>query len=319
MDAPAAGVFTWLPNPVLINIMAPRMTGTPTTASMRSLIIFAGTGSVNPRQSSHTIGGTAGGYIIKDKLFAYGGTQFQRFYGTEQINPESLPDAAGVATLNALTGAVAAQQVALLNKYTTNNFYLTKYALVANQPTTTIDIGPQPGCPAASVSGGDCFVEEALFQRPAAPLQEPDTQWGVRVDYKPGEKDTFYYRYLHDRASLTPDFFANAAGGNLGLDTEQGGTAELGAGSWTHLFSGNTLNELRGSETRINFAFAPLASTLANPAYSLPGTQSGWIRCGCARSPDGQLPPGARRRPLPTPGTPLPTRTAASPSVRALI
>ena len=30
------------------------------------------------------------------------------------------------------------------------------------------------------------------------------------------------------------------------------------------------LNELRASETRINFAFAPTASTLANPAYSLP-------------------------------------------------
>ena len=227
-----------------------------------------GTGAVNPRQSSHTFGVTGGGFIIKDKLFAYGGTQFQRLYGKEQIGTTTLPDAAGVATLNALTGT-AATQVALLKQYTTNNAYLTNYALVANQPTSKINIGPQAGCPAASISSGNCFVEEALFQRPATALQEPDTQWGVRVDYKPSAKDSIYYRYLHDRSSLSPDFFANAAGGALGLDTYQGGTSELGAGSWTHLFTANILNELRGSETRINFAFAPLATTLANPAYSL--------------------------------------------------
>ena len=228
-----------------------------------------GTDQVNPRQSSHTIGGTLGGYIIKDKLFAFGGTQFQRFYGNEQIGTNLFPDAAGVATLASLTGT-AAQQVRLLNQYTSNNAYLTNYTLVANQPTTRVNIGPQAGCPASSVSGGNCFVEEAYFQRPAVALQEPDTQWSYRIDFKPHDKDTFYFRYLHDRSSLTPDFFANPAGSALGLDTQQGGTSELGAGSWTHIFTGNTLNEFRASETRIDFAFAPLASTLANPAYSLP-------------------------------------------------
>ena len=229
-----------------------------------------GTGAPNPRQTSHTFGGTAGGYIFKDKLFAYGGTQFQRFYGTTQINPVTLPDAAGVATLNALSDPTAIQQVALLKQYTTNNAYLNSYKVLTNQPTSTINIGPQSGCPASSVKNGNCSVEEALFQRPAVALQNPDTQWSYRIDFKPHDKDTFYFRYLHDRQSLTPDFFANAAGGALGLDTLQGGTSELGAGSWTHIFSGNILNEFRASETRINFAFAPTTTTLANPAYSLP-------------------------------------------------
>jgi len=229
-----------------------------------------GTGAPNPRQTSHTFGATGGGYIFKDKLFAYGGTQFQRFYGKTQIDPVTLPDAAGVLTLSKLTDPTAVQQVALLSKYTTNNAYLSTYQVLTNQPTSTINIGPQAGCPAGSVSGGNCFVEEALFQRPAAALQNPDTQWSYRIDFKPHEKDSFYFRYLHDRQSLTPDFFANAAGGALGLDTFQGGTSELGAGSWTHVFTGNTLNEFRASETRINFAFAPTAATLANPAYALP-------------------------------------------------
>lgn len=227
-----------------------------------------GTGAVNPRQTSHTIGGTGGGYILKDKLFVFGGVQFQRFYGNNQLDPVTLPDAAGVATLNSLSG-LAGQQVNLLKQYTNNNAYLKTYALVANQPTTNINIGPQAGCP-GTAPGANCFVEEALFQRPASPLQNPDTQWGIRVDFKPTDKDSFYFRYLHDRSLFTPDFFANPQGGALGLDTQQGGTAELGAGSWTHVFTGNTLNELRASETRINFGFTPTAATLANPAYSLP-------------------------------------------------
>ncbi len=223
-----------------------------------------GTGSSNPRQNTHTYGFTGGGPIFKDKLFAFGGAQFQRVYGTEQILPFTLPTQAGVNTLNSLTGG-AATQVALLKQYTTNNAYLTQYTQVTNQPKTNVNVGTQPGCAA-----DPCIIEEALFQRPTVALQNPDTQWSYRIDFKPRETDTFYFRYLHDRSSLTPDFFANAAGGRLGLDTYQGGPAELGAGSWTHVFSGNVLNEFRASETRISFLFAPLPSTLANPAYALP-------------------------------------------------
>lgn len=239
-----------------------RYTGSGLNAVPNSL---RGTDTRNARANAHTIGFTAGGYIFKDKLFGFGGAQFQRVYGKEQIAPITLPDAAGIATLNSLTG-VAATQVALLKQYTANNAYLTNYALVTSQPTTKVNVGAQPGC------ASPCFVEEALFQRPAVAQQNPDTQWSYRIDFKPHEKDTFYLRYLHDRSSFSPDFFANAAGGALGLDTYQGGPSELGAGSWTHVFTGNVVNEFRASETRISFLFGVLPSTLANPAYALPTT-----------------------------------------------
>jgi outer membrane receptor protein involved in Fe transport len=220
-----------------------------------------GQGVPNPRLSTHTIGGTLGGYIIKDKLFAFGGTQFQRVYGNEIINPVLLPNAAGIATLNSLTNPTAKAQVAVLQQYLTNAFYLNSYTL-SPLPGRNINISGQPG--------GTVPVAESFFQRPASAEQNPDTQWSYRIDFKPHEKDTFYLRYLHDRSSLTPDFFANAAGGALGLDTQQGGPSELGAGSWTHVFSAKVLNEFRASETRISFLFSPLATTLANPAYALP-------------------------------------------------
>ncbi|MGI4980234.1 MAG: TonB-dependent receptor domain-containing protein, partial [Janthinobacterium lividum] len=243
-----------------------------------------GTGQGNQRQTSHTIGGTVGGDIIKDKLFAYGGTQFTRFYGTEQLSSSPLPNAAGVATLRGLTDPVAKAQVALLSQYTNNFAYLNTYALSNSSPS--IPIGTQAGC---SVS---CSVSESLFVRPAIALSNPDTQWSVRVDFKPSDKDSFYYRYLHDRTSLSPDFFANAEGAVLGLDTQQGGTSELGAGSWTHVFTGNTLNELRASETRVNFGFTPLASTLANPAYALPQLSLGGFPGGSLGAQTGTFPQG---------------------------
>ena len=145
-----------------------RYTGSGLNAKPNSL---RGTDQQIPRQNVHTYGFTAGGPIIKDKLFAFGGLQFQRTYGTEQISPITVPDAAGVATLNSLTG-VAATQVALLKQYTTNNAYLTQYNLVANQPTTTVNVGAQPGC-----ATNPCFIEEALYQRPPVAEQSPDTQW----------------------------------------------------------------------------------------------------------------------------------------------
>jgi hypothetical protein len=84
----------------------------------------------------------------------------------------------------------------------------------------------------------------------------------------PRAADSFSFRYLHDRASLSPDFFTNGSA-LPGFDTQQGGPTELGAGAWTHVFGSNLVNELRGSETRLGFLFSPLPSTNANPLYAL--------------------------------------------------
>jgi outer membrane receptor protein involved in Fe transport len=247
-----------------------------------------GSSTSKARFDTHTIGFTGGGPIFKDKLFVFGGAQFLRFYGRESIGPVLLPDATGKATLASLTSPTALSQNAVLTNYLINYSYLSTYTKVTNLPGTQINIGLQPGC-----NGGTstCFVSESYFQRPFPSEQSPDTQWSYRVDFKPSVRDSFYVRYLHDRSSLSPDFFANAAGGALGLDTFQGGPSELGAGSWTHIFTPNIVNELRASETRINFLFAPLPSTLALPAYALPTLNiSGFPSLGAGQNfPQGRL------------------------------
>ena len=226
-----------------------------------------GSSSDKARFDTHTLGFTGGGPIIKDKLFAFGAGQWGRFYGRESIAPVLLPDASGKATLAGLTSPTAVSQNAVLTNYLINYNYLANYTKVTNLPSVPTNIGQQAGC---NNGTSTCFVSESYFQRPFPSEKNPDTQWSIRVDFKPTQSDTFYIRYLHDNTSLSPDFFANSAGGALGLDTYQGGPSELGAGSWTHVFTPTIVNELRASETRISFLFAPLPSTLALPAYALP-------------------------------------------------
>ncbi len=226
------------------------------------------------RFDQHTYGFTAGGPVIKNKLFAFGGLEMRRFYGRLTGSVLEFPDAGGQATLQSIATAAAssstpvvATQVALLNKYlnsgVTSGTYLNAYNPVTTRAGVNTNVGPQPGCPATG-----CIVTEAFFQRPFPSANRPDTQWTYKIDYTPWDKDSFSWRYIHDRSASNPDFL-NSPGALLGLDTLQGGPSELGQGTWTHIFTANLLNEFRVAETRISFAFNQTPQTLANPINSL--------------------------------------------------
>ena len=226
---------------------------------------FRGSDFVKTRYDQHTFGFTAGGPILKNKLFAFGAGQWQRYYGQETPGVNLLPDAAGYQTLQTIAGA-AATQVQLLDQYLSGGAYLNtdiQYPSASGKPITQ-NVGALPGCPATG-----CVVTFAGFQRPSQAEVSPDTQWMYRIDYNPRDRDHFSFRYLHDRASLTPDF-GNNGNALAGFDTEQGGPTELGAGGWTHIFSPKLLNEFRVTEARLGFTFSPTAETLANPLNLLP-------------------------------------------------
>jgi len=207
------------------------------------------------RYDQHQFGFTAGGPAWKGKLYGFGGMQLSRYYGNSQPGSVELPDSAGYAQLTAIGGS----QVALLQSYLYGGSYLTSYVNVGD--ANAYKISPRPGC-----SSG-CTISTALFLRPPVPQQAPDTQWLYRVDFIPREKDSFSVRYLHDRSSFNPDLPLNTSG-LPGFDAEVGGPAELGEGTWTHIFNAKLLNEFRASETRINFLFAPTPQTVANPLSS---------------------------------------------------
>jgi hypothetical protein len=226
---------------------------------------------IKTRFDRHTFGFTGGGPIFKDKLFVFGASQWQRFYGQTLVGRQELPDAAGVKQLQAIQAqgtSVQAQQSALFANYLSNYSYLNSF-----QNTTITKANPNlsfnsysvisPGCPT-----GGCSITTALFQRPSVPEQNTDTQFATRVDYTPRERDTISVRYIHDRGFLTPDFGNNAS--LPGFDSQQGGFSELAQVAYTHVFNPRILNEFRVSETRLNFAFAFTPQTLANPLNLTP-------------------------------------------------
>jgi outer membrane receptor protein involved in Fe transport len=224
---------------------------------------YRGSQFIKTRYDQHTFGFTAGGRILRDKLFAFGAGEWARYYGQETPGVNLLPDAAGYATLQTITGPAAAQ-VQLLDSYLSNGAYLNtdlQYGSASGAPIS-YNVGVLPGCPSTG-----CVVTFAGFQRPNAPELNPDTQWMYRIDYTPWEKDHVAFRYLHDRTSLSPDFFNNP-NALAGFDTLQGGPTELGEGFWTHIFGPHLLNEFRVSEARLAFTFAPTPQTLANPLNS---------------------------------------------------
>jgi outer membrane receptor protein involved in Fe transport len=204
------------------------------------------------RYDQHQIGFTAGGPIWKNKLYGFGAAQFQRFYGHSQPGAVELPDPAGYAQL----GAIGGPQVALLDSYLSGGQYLTAYTNIG--AANAYKISPRAGCTAG------CSITTALFERPPVAQQQPETQWLYRIDFIPSAKDTLTFRYLHDRTNVDPYLPLNTSG-LPGFDTEVGGPAEVGQGTWTHIFSAHMLNEFRASETRVNFLFQPTPQTLANP------------------------------------------------------
>ena len=244
------------------------------------------TGYQKARFDQHSYGFTAGGPIWKNKLFGFGALQLQRFYGQAQADVNLLPDAAGYATLQGITGP-AQTQVALFDRYLSNGAYLNqdiKYGTPSgNAVVTTQNVGALPGCPTTG-----CLITFAGFQRPNQAQQNPDTQWMYRVDYTPWDKDHLSFRYLHDRNSLSPDFGNNGTA-LIGFDTQVGGPTELGEGQWTHIFTPSLVNEFRVSEARLAFAFGPTAQTLANPLNSLPtitfSSLTGITTAGSATAP----------------------------------
>ena len=215
------------------------------------------------RYNTHQYGFTLGGPIFKDKLFAFGGATFQRYYGTTQpSSPVEFPDAAGFNTLKNLAAAGNAQANRFLS-YLNNGSYLdTALFTPISTRVESIPVSSMPGCT------GGCSITTSTFLRKAVPQLNPDTQWLYRIDFTPTSRDTFTVRYIHDRNSIVPYFPLNPT--TLpGFDSQAGGPSELGGGTWTHVFTPNLLNEFRASETRINFQFQGTPETLKNPFAKL--------------------------------------------------
>jgi outer membrane receptor protein involved in Fe transport len=192
-----------------------------------------------------------GGPILKQKVFIFGSSQWDRLRGAEQGGQMVIPTAKGVATLQSL-GTNQNVQI-LLSSLS---------GAVAAQTSGSIAIGTRTGCPAP------CTVDVGTFSRSPGQLSD-SYEYVVRGDYVASDKDTISARWLGSHNSLTPDLFANPFA-LPGVDTEQSGPSRSIGIFWTHVLSSRAVNELRFTGQTLDFGFDLTAATLRNPFANLP-------------------------------------------------
>jgi hypothetical protein len=192
---------------------------------------------VVPRYVDNYYGGTLGGPIIKDKLFAFGSTYWykDREYGALTTSQGQLfPTQAGLA---ALAGAFPNNRgVALIQQ-------LSPYAVTSGNPR---QIG---GVTNESVTSGGTTVviPMAEFGRQIPSLVSDQEDLG-RIDWQATPKDHIFLRYLYQNAPGTP--YQTVANGGYVNSTHT--TQSVGA-DLTHTFGPHWVDQLRYSFQQSRF------------------------------------------------------------------
>jgi hypothetical protein len=203
----------------------------------------------NPVDNENVFGYAFGGRIIKNKLFFFQTTQWDRERQTANGSVLTLPTANGVATLQSLgANANVTFLLAALNGLRGSSTNL----------APSIDLG-----------NGRGLVEMGFVERSGIGEVSNARTENVRADWLAGEKDSFSARYIRSDSALTPDLF-NFPSQLQPFDSQQGGPSQTIGTTWVHTFSPRAVNEFRASFTEINFAFSATAATAANPLSSDP-------------------------------------------------
>lgn len=224
-----------------------------------------------PVEVNNTFGFSFGGPAIKDKLFFFGTSQWDRFRSTATDATLRVPTDAGVAVLQSLLPNPRIQAL------------LDGLSGLRGDPT----LSPSN----IALGFGRPSVETGLVSITGIPQFSNAYEFVVRGDYLPTVVDTISVRYLQSRQTFAPDTFANP--GQLpGFRTFQGGPSKIFSSSWVHTFGPKAVNDLRFAWNLIDFKFGLLPETIANPASAGPTSTISGLLSGAGVGVNPAFPQG---------------------------
>jgi hypothetical protein len=194
-----------------------------------------------PRFVQNNFGGTAGGPILKDKLFFFGSTFWSRSF-EGPVNSTSggaaFPDTTGLQELQTDFPGNPGVSAMVVNG---------PYAYKAGNPSAITSSTSQ-----AQVTDGNTIqnIEVAPYSR-RLPNFSTDQEDMGRLDYQATPKDRFYLRYLYQDNPTSPAGGSISSGGYFNVTDK---AHSVGA-DWTHTFTPNFVDQLRYSFQQATLAF----------------------------------------------------------------
>jgi Carboxypeptidase regulatory-like domain/TonB-dependent Receptor Plug Domain len=194
---------------------------------------------VVPRFVENRYGGTLGGPIIKDKLFFFGSTFWDKVrtgVTPSQSLPELTPTPAGIQALQA--AFPGSPGVAMLAAYG-------PYGVTVGNPTP---VGPTVLENITGANGTTISIPFSGVQR-TIPTPFDDQEHLGRLDWQPTTKDHLFIRYFYQDQLSTGIPFASTGAGSIasGSYVDVPGTTHSIGADWTHAFSEHWVDQLRYS------------------------------------------------------------------------
>ncbi len=232
-----------------------------------STVVNPCTHPVVPQFVDNRFGGTVGGPIIKDKLWFFGSTNFerQRAGGSPSTSGGLVPTPNGVQQLiTAFPNSPAGPLEAAIGPAAITTQGNPTFSGIQNVPITD-QIDPNTGlafdCVAAPASPGCTPIEFGSITR-FVPSPLNDYEATGRIDVKVTSKDNFFGRYVFQQTSNDGVNFGN--GIDVGdWQSVPGRDQQIGL-DWVHTFTNTLINQARFSYSRARFFFEEGSVTSCN-------------------------------------------------------